>query len=116
MATYHTTEGKDRPAFSAEAEDKKREKHLSGPSRNGGCRESVPLPLAIGIAAAACLPRSRREEELLGQTSDRVKQAVRDTASEQAETAIISASRGTDADREAEKKFERKVSASAENG
>jgi hypothetical protein len=35
--------------------------------------------LAIGVVAAACLPRSHREDELLGETSDRLKEAVRDT-------------------------------------
>jgi hypothetical protein len=73
--------------------------------------------LAIGVAAAACLPRSRREDELLGETSDRVKQAVRDTASEQAEMTIRSASSGTEANREAERKLGRmgELSTSTEN-
>lgn len=42
------------------------------------------LGLAVGAAAAACLPRTRREDELLGETSDQLKRAVSETVREAA--------------------------------
>jgi Protein of unknown function (DUF3618) len=65
------------------------------------------LGLAIGAAAAASLPRGRREDELLGEASDRLKHAMQKTVSESAAMTEDVGAKARHADEEAERKLGR---------